>query len=105
MPSSEYSLKDKVAVVTGGSNGIGAASVRALAQGGAKVAVGYYKGRERAEKLIGELPGTGHRAIHMHMEDSDTLRAAADEVRQAYGRADVLVNSAGFTKPIPHADL
>lgn len=102
---SEYSLQDKVAVVTGGSNGIGAASVRALAQAGARVAVGYYKGRERAEKLIAELPGTGHRAIHMHMEDSATLQAAADEVRKAYGRADVLVNSAGFTKPIPHADL
>jgi 3-oxoacyl-[acyl-carrier protein] reductase len=101
----ETSLQDKVAVVTGGSNGIGAATVRALAQAGAKVAVGYHKGRERAEKLIGELPGTGHRAIHLHMEDTATLRAAADAVRKAYGRADVLVNSAGFTRPIPHANL
>jgi 3-oxoacyl-[acyl-carrier protein] reductase len=101
----ETSLQDKVAVVTGGSNGIGAATVRALAQAGARVAVGYNKGRERAEKLIGELPGAGHRAIHLHMEDSATLRAAANEVREAYGRADVLVNSAGFTKPVPHANL
>jgi len=101
----EYSLQDKVAVVTGGSSGIGAASARALAQAGARVAVGYNKGRDRAEALIKELPGTGHRAIHMRSEDSATLRAAADEVRRAYGRADVLVNSAGFTKPIPHADL
>ena len=102
---SEYSLKDKVAVVTGGSSGIGAATVRALAQSGARVAIGYNKGRERAETLIGELPGSGHCAIHLQMEDTATLRAAAAKVRETYGRCDVLVNSAGFTKPIPHADL
>jgi 3-oxoacyl-[acyl-carrier protein] reductase len=101
----EISLKDKVAVVTGGSNGIGAATVRALAQAGARVAVGYNKGRERAETLIGELPGSGHRAVHMRLEDSASLQAVAAEVRTGYGRADVLVNSAGFTKPIPHANL
>jgi 3-oxoacyl-[acyl-carrier protein] reductase len=102
---SEYSLKDKVAVVTGGSSGIGAATVRALAQAGAKVAVGYNKGKERADKLISELPGSGHHAVPMQMENSDTLRAAASLVRSNYGRCDVLVNSAGFTRPIPHADL
>lgn len=101
----EVSLQDKVAVVTGGSSGIGAATARALAQAGAKVAVGYNKGRDRAEKLIGELPGSGHRAVHMHMENSETLHAAAAQVRETYGHADVLVNSAGFTKPIPHRNL
>jgi 3-oxoacyl-[acyl-carrier protein] reductase len=101
----EISLQGKVAVVTGGSSGIGAASVRALAHAGAKVVVGYNRGRERADKLIGGLSGSGHRAIHMRMEDSATLKAAAKQVRESYGRADVLVNSAGFTKPIPHADL
>ncbi|MPZ57823.1 MAG: SDR family oxidoreductase [Rhizobiales bacterium] len=102
---SEISLDNKVAVVTGGSSGIGAATVRALAQAGARVAVGYNKGRERAEALIGELPGSGHRAIQLRLEDSATLRAAEVQVRKAYGRADILVNSAGFTKPIPHGDL
>jgi 3-oxoacyl-[acyl-carrier protein] reductase len=102
---SESSLAGKVAIVTGGSNGIGAATVRALAQSGARVAVGYNSGRDRAEKLIGELPGTGHRAVQIWLEDSATIRAAADDVQKAFGRADILVNSAGFTKPIPHADL
>jgi 3-oxoacyl-[acyl-carrier protein] reductase len=101
----ETSLQDKVAIVTGGSNGIGAATVRALAQAGARVVVGYNTGRERAEKLIGALPGSGHRALHMRMEDTATLQTCAAEVRDAYGRADVLVNSAGFTKPIPHRNL
>jgi len=102
---SDSPLKDKVAVVTGGSSGIGAATVRALAQAGARVAVGYNKGRARAETLIGELSGAGHSAVHLRLEDSGTLRTAAAQVREAYGRADVLVNSAGFTKPIPHGDL
>ena len=101
----EVSLQDKVAVVTGGSSGIGAATVRALAQSGARVAIGYNKGRDRAETLIGELPGSGHCAIQLQIEDSATLRAAAAKVRETYGRCDLLVNSAGITKPIPHADL
>ena len=99
------SLKGKVAVVTGGSNGIGAATVRLLAAEGATVYVGYNKGRDRAENLIAELPGSGHAAIRIVLEDSATIRAAAKTVGDAHGRADIVVNSAGFTKPVPHADL
>jgi 3-oxoacyl-[acyl-carrier protein] reductase len=98
-------LNGKVAVVTGGSNGIGAATVRMLAEEGATVVVGYNTGEDRARKLIGELPGSGHRAVRIVLEDSATAKRAADEIRSAYGRADILVNSAGFTKPVPHADL
>ena len=52
------SLAGKVAVVTGGSSGIGAASVRLLAAAGARVVVGYNKGADRAVALIAELPGS-----------------------------------------------
>src|SRR5919199_585606 len=101
------SLAGKVAVVTGGSSGIGAATVRRLAAAGASVAVGYNTGADRAAALVGELAGRSgrHRAIRMPMEDSAALRAMAAEVERAYGRCDVLVNSAGFTRAIPHADL
>jgi 3-oxoacyl-[acyl-carrier protein] reductase len=99
------SLSGKVAVVTGGSNGIGAATVRRLAAGGASVAIGYNAGEDRAKALIAELPKGRHRAIRMPMEDTGALRQMAAEVESAYGRCDVLVNSAGFTRPIPHADL
>jgi 3-oxoacyl-[acyl-carrier protein] reductase len=98
-------LQGKVAVVTGGSSGIGAATARMLAAGGAQVVVGYNKGEERARALMAKLAGSGHLVQRMVLEDSATLRKAADDVRAAYGRCDILVNSAGFTRPVPHADL
>ena len=101
----QQSLKDKVAVVTGGSNGIGAATARLLAAEGATVYVGYNKGRERAERIVAELPGSGHKPVQIVLEDSGSIRHAAKTVGDAHGRADIVVNSAGFTKPVPHGDL
>lgn len=100
-----YDLTGRVAVVTGGSNGIGAATVRRLAAQGATCAVGYHQGLDRARALIAELPGSGHLALRMPMEDSAALRAAAAEVQAGLGRCDVLVNSAATTRAVPHADL
>ena len=76
----EYPLSSRVAVVSGGSSGIGAATVRRLAAAGAKVAVGYGSGRDRAEALVSGLPGDGHVALHLPMEDSQALSDAAAEV-------------------------
>lgn len=98
-------LAGKIAVVTGGSNGIGAAAVRLLAAAGATVAVCYNRGKERAEALVAALPGDGHRVLPLELADAASVRRLADAVREAYGRVDVLVNSAGMTRPIPHADL
>lgn len=98
-------LAGKVAVVTGGSSGIGAASVRLLAAAGARVVVGYNKGADRAAALIAELPGAGHRAMHLPLEDTAQIRNAARMVEAEFGRADILVNSAGFTRMVPHHDL
>ena len=98
-------LKDKVAVVTGGSSGIGAATVRMLADEGASVVICYNKGEERAEALLKELPKADHRIQQLTVEDSASIRDAAEAVRTAYGRADILVNSAGLTRPVPHAQL
>lgn len=101
----DMSLAGKVAVVTGGSSGIGAATVRMLADAGASVVVGYNKGAERAQKLIAELPGKNHAAMQIVLEDSATSRKAAEDIRKTYGSVDALINSAGFTKPVAHADL
>src|SRR5207244_434783 len=75
------SLAGKVAVVTGGSSGIGAASVRLLAAAGARVVVGYNKGADRAATLISELPGSGHKAMYLPMEDSAQIRKVAAAVK------------------------
>jgi len=99
------SLAGKVAVVTGGSSGIGAASVRLLAAAGARVVVGYNRGAERAAALISEVPGNGHKAMHLPLEDTAQIRRVAAAVREEFGRADILVNSAGFTRMVPHHDL
>src|SRR5215475_8337146 len=85
----EFSLTGTVAIVTGGSSGIGAASVRRLAGAGARVVVGYNRGLDRAEKLIGELPGTGHCVMHLPLEDTAQIRRVAAAVADQFGRADI----------------
>jgi 3-oxoacyl-[acyl-carrier protein] reductase len=99
------SLAGKVAVVTGGSSGIGAASAGLFAAAGARVVVGYNKGAERAAAVVAELPGAGHRAMRLPLEDTAQIRRVAEAVRDEFGRADILVNSAGFTRMVPHHDL
>src|SRR5882672_5189391 len=98
-------LASKVAVVTGDSSGIGAATVRLLAAAGARVVVGYNKGADRAAALIGEISGSGHKAMYLPMEDSAQIRKVAAAVSDGFGRADILVNSAGFTRMVAHSDL
>jgi 3-oxoacyl-[acyl-carrier protein] reductase len=98
-------LHGKVGVVTGASGGIGSATARRLAEGGCKVVVGYNNRAEEAEKVVAALTGSGHRAARIPMEDTAALREVAAMVERDYGRCDVLVNSAGFTRMIPHADL
>ena len=100
-----FSLAGKVAVVTGGSSGIGAASVRLLAGAGARVVVGYNTGADRAAALIAELPGSGHQAMYLPLENSAQIRKVAAAVKDGLGRTDILINSAGFTRMVAHSDL
>jgi 3-oxoacyl-[acyl-carrier protein] reductase len=98
-------LTGKVAVVTGASSGIGAASARLFAEAGAKVVVGYNKGIDRANTVVAALKGSGHKAMRLPLEDTAQINRTAAAVREEFGRCDVLVNSAGFTRMVPHADL
>ncbi len=98
-------LAGKLAVVTGGSNGIGAACVRALAAEGARVVIGYHSGAERAEALRAELPGDGHRTLAIPLLAQDGHAGLAQTLSAAFGQLDILVNSAGYTRRIAHADL
>jgi 3-oxoacyl-[acyl-carrier protein] reductase len=98
-------LDGKVAVVTGASSGIGRESAKLFADAGARVVVGYNRGVERADEVVAALAGSGHRAMHLPLEDTAQIRKVAADVEKRFGRCDILVNSAGFTRMVPHRDL
>jgi 3-oxoacyl-[acyl-carrier protein] reductase len=92
----EYaSLEGKVALVTGGSRGIGAAISRELAQAGARVAVNYRSGSEAAEAIAAEICGV---ALGANVGDPAEAQALVERVESELGDIDVLVNNAGVTR-------
>ncbi|HXF16872.1 MAG TPA: SDR family oxidoreductase [Burkholderiales bacterium] len=99
------SLQDHVAVIVGGSGAIGSAICRHFAEAGAICVVTYNNGERAARDLVATLPGDGHSAAHIAVDDSDALRALATDVENTHGRTDVLVNCAGITRFVQHSDL
>jgi 3-oxoacyl-[acyl-carrier protein] reductase len=89
------SLDGKVALVTGGSRGIGAAISRELAEAGARVAVNYRAGQEAAETLAGEIGGL---AAQADVSSSDEVQGLVERVESELGDLDILVNNAGVTR-------
>lgn len=87
----------KVALVTGGTRGIGAAIVRRLAREGANIAFTYAKSDRAAEELSHELRANGIRVLAIKADSRDLaeVRAAVKKVGEELGRLDILVNSAG----------
>jgi acetoacetyl-CoA reductase len=88
-----------VALVTGGTRGIGAAITRMLSQNGCRVAAGYSRGAETAEALRADLVARGHTvSIHQgRVDDAADCQRVVAEVLERYGRVDFLVNNAGIT--------
>jgi 3-oxoacyl-[acyl-carrier protein] reductase len=93
-------LKGKVAVVTGGSRGIGRAIVLQLAELGADVALLYAGNRDAAERTRAEAEALGVKALSYQcaVEDEEQVKRTCVEIVSAFGRADILVNNAGITK-------
>jgi 3-oxoacyl-[acyl-carrier protein] reductase len=98
-------LSGRVAVVLGGTGGIGVATAGRLALAGARVVVVAQGDREKAQRVADDLPGEGHGSAVASITASESLNALAGFVRERYGRADILVNTAGFTQPVKHSDL
>lgn len=107
VPATNQPLAGKVALVTGGAGGIGAAICEALAAQGAAVLVGYNTSRDAAALLAERLPHVAapHAALAVPVTDSAALAALAAHIEARHGRLDILVNCHGTTRFVPHADL
>jgi acetoacetyl-CoA reductase/3-oxoacyl-[acyl-carrier protein] reductase len=101
--SGQAELEGRVALVTGGSRGIGAAICRSLAAHGATVAAGFSADRVRAEQLLAELEvaGVSASAHQGNVGDPDDCERVVREVIDRHGRLDILVNNAGITQDRP----
>ncbi|MEW9032067.1 MAG: 3-oxoacyl-[acyl-carrier-protein] reductase [Planifilum fimeticola] len=93
-------LSGKVAIVTGGSRGIGRAVSIALADAGADVAIVYAGNRQGAEETVAEIEKRGRRGVMIQADVSqaDQVDSAVKQVLDAFGRIDILVNNAGITR-------
>ena len=98
-------LTGRVALVTGASRGIGAATAMLFAEAGARVVITHRDSAEDADAVCAAMPGEGHRVIQASAANTEAIEAAADSVAEVEGRLDVLVNNAARTRVIPHGDM
>jgi 3-oxoacyl-[acyl-carrier protein] reductase len=94
-----FSLKDKVALVTGASQGIGRATALALAEAGAKVAVAA-RNAEKLNAVAAEITAAGGQALAVPMDvaDAEQIKAGFKQVLEKFGKLDILVNNAAVTR-------
>ena len=107
MASTANGVDGRVAIVTGGSRGIGRAVVTRLVTGGYSVVVGYGSDRARAETIVSEATSSGGKAIAAQADVADEQAVAEmfDLAEQTFGGVDVAVNSAGIMPLAPLAEL
>lgn len=100
-------LKNKVAVVTGASKGIGASIAKALAADGASVVVNYASSKEGADRVVSEIAQSGGSAVAVKgdVSKSEDVRRMFAETKKAFGKVDILVNNAGVYQFAPLEEI
>jgi len=93
-------LKDKVALVTGGSRGLGKAIAQELASDGAQVVVNYVSSTDKAEEVVAAIKAKGGKALSMKADvaNLEEVEKMVDTIHEQFGRIDILVNNAGVTR-------
>ena len=99
-------LKDKIAIVTGGSQGIGAALALGFSREGATVAIVNRSHQDRAAKVLGSIEAAGGKAAAFRADCSRVaeIEKVVGEIVQRFGGVDILVNNAGVFRPMPIED-
>ncbi|CAM5181858.1 3-oxoacyl-[acyl-carrier-protein] reductase OS=Ureibacillus acetophenoni OX=614649 GN=SAMN05877842_103274 PE=3 SV=1 [Ureibacillus acetophenoni] len=92
-------LKDKVAIITGGANGIGKAAVEVFVNEGAKVVIADFA-EEQGKQLESELLEKNHDVlfVQLNVASKESVQSMVDTVLSRYGKIDILINNAGITK-------
>lgn len=100
--SCNMTLKDRTAIVTGSSRGIGAATATLLAKEGAKVTVNYTQNKEAGEKVLAEIKDNGGEGIlaQANVTELDQVKAMIEKTEKELGPVDILVNNANMSFPI-----
>lgn len=100
-------LRDRVALVTGGTGGLGAVIARTLAAEGAHIALTYLEHRDEGRAMCAEIEAAGRKALLVHLDQTDPAScvAAVEATVGAFGRLDILVNNAAMNRPVPFSDL
>lgn len=98
--SIHFSLENKIAIITGGSRGIGAAAVKMFSQAGAKVVFNYQKAQAAAERIVHDCGGGAHcLAIQLDLDTSEGAKKLIEAAVAHFGRVDILVANHGIWPP------
>jgi NAD(P)-dependent dehydrogenase (short-subunit alcohol dehydrogenase family) len=100
----QFNLQNKKVLITGASRGVGAATAKLMAASGAQVALHYHQNKERAEEVLQELAGNNHQIFQADLGDKTAGSKLVEQVIQALGGIDIVVNNAGIYKEHPQLE-